>query len=154
MTEHSFIFHPGTWLGQGTLSFSYSPEQIPFYAKWIIDSPVEGVIRALQQVVKQGEKEPILNTFLFSPLDDKTFSVVLNTELIGSVRGEGKIEHHIIAWEFQRSVIAEGTEIFEGFEVYELQDSGEYRFHAEYSSTEQFRTIVDGKIWKKYSNKE
>lgn len=147
--DHPFIFHPGIWLGQGLLSFNYSPEKIPFYTKWIIDTSIEEVFRCQQQVLKQGEKESSLNTFLFSPLDKTSFSVVLNTELMGSVHGKGNIDRQMITWEFQKSLIAESTEIFEGFEVYELQDNGEYRFHAEYSSTEEFRTIVDGKIWKK-----
>jgi hypothetical protein len=38
---------------------------------------------------------------------------------------------------------------FEGFEVYEQQENGDYFLHAEYGSPDQFRTIIEGLIWRK-----
>jgi hypothetical protein len=67
----------------------------------------------------------------------------LENELLGKVKGAGVIDEKTIAWEFH------GTGGLEGFEVYELQDNGDYMMHAEYSSPDQFRTIIDGRIWKK-----
>ena len=67
----------------------------------------------------------------------------LENELLGTVKGTGVIDENTIAWEFH------GTGGLEGFEVYELQDNGDYMMHAEYSSPDQFRTIIDGRIWKK-----
>jgi hypothetical protein len=63
--------------------------------------------------------------------------------MLGSVQGKGIIDAKTIAWEFR------GHPDFEGFEVYELQENGDFMLHAEYSSLDQIRTIIDGRIWKK-----
>jgi hypothetical protein len=53
------------------------------------------------------------------------------------------IDAKTIAWEFRNN------EEFQGFEVYELQENGDYMLHAEYSTSEDFRTIIDGRVWQK-----
>ena len=53
----------------------------------------------------------------------------------------GVYEKDKIAWEFQ-------SELFHGFEVYEQKSASEYTLHAEYSS-DDFRTIIKGRIWSK-----
>jgi hypothetical protein len=37
--------------------------------------------------------------------------------------------------------------VFEGFEVYEKQENGDYFLHGEYGEPHLFRTIVEGLIW-------
>jgi len=71
------------------------------------------------------------------------FKIELESEQINKSVGSGLIDEKTIAWEFRSS------EGMEGFEVYELQENGDYMFHAEYASLGQFRTIVDGRIWRK-----
>jgi hypothetical protein len=48
----------------------------------------------------------------------------------------------MIAWEFRENDLN-----FEGFETYHLQEDGSYTMHAEYVTSDQFRTQIDGKLW-------
>ena len=67
----------------------------------------------------------------------------LTTAEMGTVKGTGVISPKLIAWEDRHDIDSEG------FDVYELQPDGNYIMHAEFISTVQYRTIVDGRIWKK-----
>lgn len=152
MTKHAFIFEPGQWIGEGRVRFSSSPDEIKFYTKWNIPDVKTGgtstdrqTIYCFQQVEMRGTNEQVLNQFCFSEITPLGFLIELENELVGKVRGKGVIEPKTIAWEFR------GHSNFEGFEVYELLENGDYMLHAEYSSLDQFRTIIDGRIWKKVS---
>ena len=90
-----------------------------------------------------GGESNISNKLIFSEILPISFQVELVSELLGSIRGKGVVDSKILAWEFR------GHPEFEGFEVYELQENGDYSLHAEYTSIDQFRTIIDGRIWKK-----
>lgn len=147
--EHQFIFHPGVWLGQGVLTFSYSSEQIFFYTKWIVDPADNDLICAQQQVQKQGENEILLNFFCFSMMTPSTFTVELKNETINRACGKGIVDEQRIAWTYYTNISNPQIETFEGFESYLLQDTGEYLSHAEYTSMEDYKTIVHGKIWRK-----
>lgn len=151
MNHHQFIFSPGEWIGQGKLSFSTSPTQLRFYTKWVFSATENGFLRAEQWIEQQGESDLLNNSFLFSDITPKAFAITLSNELLGSVSGTGIISNTTVAWEFKQPANEEREDAFEGFEVYELQDNGDYLFHAEYCSGEQFRTIVEGRIWKKSS---
>lgn len=145
----AFIFSPGKWIGEGKISFSGSPEILRFFTRWEISSAEpEGVLHEItchQVVEMQGgaAEEHIKNRFTVSQVNDNSFVLELENELIGVVQGKGIIDAKKIAWEFR------GHPTFEGFEVYELQENGDYLFHAEYVSPDQFRSIIDGRIWKK-----
>lgn len=144
MIQHQFILSPGTWIGEGKITFSASPEFIKFYTKWQITEEQPGVMKASQTVEMQGVEEHVINQFRFTDLTPKSFALTIESETIGSVQGKGIIDARTIAWEFRDNLS------FEGFEVYELQENGDYFLHAEYSS-EEYRTIVEGLIWKKGS---
>lgn len=149
MFDHPFLFNPGTWVGQGRLSFSTSPTQLRFYTKWVINEKKEDAIQAEQWIEQQGEQDLMGNVFTISAIKPASFEIELSNELIGSVKGQGIIDTQTIAWEFKLSMNPDREDGFEGFEVYELQDNGDYLFHAEYFSGVQYRTTVDGRIWKK-----
>lgn len=144
MNNHTFIFEPGTWIGEGRVTFTASPENMRFFTKWVVEKfdPLKG-IPCHHWVEIQGINEHMLNSLSFFNITSKTFSVVLENNLVGKVSGTGIIEPKKIAWEFR------GNPEIEGFEVYELLEDGDYMLHAEYSSTEEYRTIIDGRIWKK-----
>lgn len=144
MNDHLFIFQPGTWIGEGRIAFSASPELVRFYTKWIVDQENKGLITSEQQVEIQGTEPNTKTQFRFSNITPGTFAVELENENLGKVYGNGVIDPRTIAWEFHTK-----TEGLEGFEVYELQENGDYMLHAEYASADQFRTIIDGRIWKK-----
>lgn len=145
MNSHKFIFAPGQWIGEGRITFSASTEHLRFYTKWVIENEEKGSVRCQQDVEMEGGEDRVFNGFLFSNILPNSFAIELTNELLGSVTGKGVIDSKTIAWEFR------GHPEFEGFEVYELQENGDYMLHAEYATTEQFRTIIDGRIWKKAS---
>ena len=67
----------------------------------------------------------------------------LENEALGKVQGKGLISEKVIAWEFRMQDIG-----FEGFEFYEKLDDKNYLMRAEYATADQFRTVINGKIWK------
>ncbi len=133
-------------MGEGKITFSTSPEHLRFYTKWTVEEKDGGgVIESLQEVEMEGNDERLKNafTFHFTDLPPKAFSVQFSNDLLGVVAGKGLVDGCTIAWEFR------GHPEFEGFEVYELQDNGDYMLHVEYLSTDKFRTVIDGRVWKK-----
>lgn len=149
MATKDFIFTPGTWIGEGKISFSASPEFIKFYTKWEISQADLNQLKATQTVEMQGVEEHVINVFTFYDITATSFAVQLENNVVGSILGTGLIASNVIAWEFRGSPTT-----FEGFEVYERQENGDFSLHAEYSSTDQFRTLIEGLIWKKSSKSE
>lgn len=142
MSSHSFIFLPGRWIGEGRVGFSASSDTLHFYTQWQIN-PIEGSVIQCTQEVDMPGTDKSLNTFAISEITAVSFVINLQNDILGKVQGRGIIEPKTIAWEFH----GQGT--LEGFEVYEMQENGDYMMHAEYASQAQFRTIIDGRIWKK-----
>jgi hypothetical protein len=142
MPKNDFIFTSGVWLGEGKISFSSSPEFLRFYTKWDIQEESPGIMKAMQIVEMKGGDEQVINLFTFRDIKPTSFSVVLENEIVGMVSGSGICDEQVIAWEFR------GQLAFEGFEVYERQENGDYFLHAEYGS-DQFRTTIEGLIWRK-----
>ncbi|MBS4168229.1 hypothetical protein [Parachlamydia sp. AcF125] len=144
MSQQLFIFQPGLWIGEGTLSFNASSEKLRFFTKWTVSPLVQEEIHAFQQVEMESSPEQMRNHFRFFEITPTTFSVELENEAMGKVTGRGLIEPGKIAWEFRNNPL-------EGFEVYalNLEKQDEYHLHAEFSSTAEFRTIIKGRIWKK-----
>lgn len=142
-TNHQFLLQPGNWIGEGKVSFNASSETLRFYTKWIIEKTSNQAIICTQEVEMPGANPNMFNSFSFSKFTESSFAVELENELLGHVKGNGILDEKTIAWEFH------GQGGLEGYEVYELQDNGDYIMHAEYASPDQFRTIIDGRIWKK-----
>lgn len=144
MVNTDFIFTSGLWLGEGKITLGTSKEFIKFYTKWVIDEPSSGVMRGVQTVEMLGIEEHVVNTFIFSHLKPTSFEVSLeNPQLAEKVIGTGIRNERTIAWEFR------GNSALEGFEVYERQANGDYFIHAEYGSSSEFRTLIEGLIWQK-----
>lgn len=142
-SHHLFLLLPGFWVGEGEVAFSASPETVHYFTKWEIHPPSEGKIRCVQTVEMQGIKEHVTNKFTLSSVNREGFTILLENDMLDKIIGKGLIDPKKIAWEFR------DHESFEGFEVYDLQENGEYLMHAEYASPDQFRTIINGRIWKK-----
>jgi len=143
MSEHTFIFQKGLWIGEGTVSFSVSADQIKFVTKWEVEAPKDNVIRCVQTVQMHGIDELVTNTFDISLINPESFQIMLTNDSLETVIGKGIIEPDKIAWEFRQ------LDSFEGFEIYERNKDDEYTMHAEYASPDQFRTIIHGRVWKK-----
>lgn len=138
-----FIFTPGQWIGQGKITFNVSPDHLHFYTKWTVYPQEKGLISLQQEVETEGREGLLINNFSLTQFEAEKFSITLTNELLSNIVGKGIINDKTIAWEFRQSPD------FEGFEVYELLENGDYMLHAEFVSADNFRTIIDGRIWKK-----
>lgn len=143
MNKHDFIFKEGTWIGEGKVKFSTNLEQLHFYTKWNVKKMDKNQISCQQQVEMRGGGDAVVNFFTFSNIQGNEFKVSIENETLGMASGKGIVDDNKISWEFR-----DHSE-FEGFEVYEKQDNGDYLLHAEYVSTDQHRTTIDGRLWKK-----
>lgn len=146
MSAHSFLFSPGVWLGQGHIILAPSQERLQFYTRWVIEPKKEGVICCQQRVEMPAVAEQVQNSFYLHDVSEENFTILLVNEQLGQVHGRGLVTDKSIAWEFR---INSGLE---GFEIYHLQENGGYLIHAEYASLDQFKTVIDGFIWKKVAD--
>ena len=140
---HSFIFKPGQWLGEGKIILNMMDEAMPFYTKWnvpFIDGG--GILECTQEIQIAGLSELMMNEFSLYDIGSGDFLIELENQSLGKVVGSGLIGKETIAWEFRLNHLG-----FEGFEFYQKIDENTYKVHAEYATTDEFRTIIHGKIW-------
>ncbi|MFV0339879.1 MAG: hypothetical protein ACK5MA_04495 [Parachlamydiaceae bacterium] len=137
-----FIFTPGIWLGEGSISFASFDEKVAFFTRWTIQEPVPGEIEAFQEVELSSVEQTTRNRMQISELTKGSFKVTLENDLMGKVSGKGIYDDHMVAWELR------DQPGMEGYEVFKLQPDGTYQFRSEFSSP-PFRTLIEGKIWKK-----
>jgi hypothetical protein len=130
-------------LGQGEISFSYSPNHLRFYTRWEIQPFVEnrGII-CRRHVEIIGVKEPTESVLTIMPIDDILFQLQMESESLGNWKGDGHIDGESIRWG-----CIDDQENF-GIEKFTRQEDGSYLFHAEYASA-ALRTIVSGHLWRK-----
>ncbi len=147
MTHHPFLMTPGIWLGQGKIQLNLSPEELSFFTRWSVNEvDSDGTIECLQEIQVKGIAEIMQNIFILSNMTNGEFVVDLENEALGKVTGKGIINDKILAWEFRVEEIG-----FEGFEIYEKQEDKTYKVRAEYATNDQFRTLIQGKLWQKTS---
>lgn len=137
---HAFVFGQGAWVGEGTVSFSASPEQLYFITKWDVGPKIKESILCRQEVRMEGAEEPLQNKFHVFDISEHSFKIILENAVVGEVSGKGIIDEKTVGWEFQ------GNSELQGYEVYQMEAEDLYKFHAEYVSTDDFRTIIDGHI--------
>lgn len=147
MVKHPFILEAGEWVGEGQIRFSMMDEkELPFTTNWTVPSPnKEGKIAAVQNIYVSGLSETMCNRLLFYDLAPENFAIELQNQSLGMVVGQGIINPKLIGWEFRLEQLG-----FEGFEFYEASknDEGAYFFHAEYATSDDFRTVIHGKMRK------
>jgi hypothetical protein len=143
--HHPFIFSPAMWMGEGKIQLNHVAEELMFYTRWST-SPGDdhGLITCSQEIQVKGLSDVMINQFAFYDLTPAGFMVDLENQALGKVTGKGIISDKLIGWEFRAPEIG-----FEGFEFYEKQPDDTYAMRAEYASTEEFRTLIHGKVWKK-----
>jgi hypothetical protein len=142
MNPH-FLWQQDHWIGEGNVSFSHSQEKIRFFTRWQVQKALPDTIQWLQEVELHGLQQTTNNYFTISDLKDGHFKIVLENDIMGKIIGKGVIDHRIVAWELR------DRPGMEGYEIYELQDNGDYHFRAEYASPDRFHTCIEGRIWKK-----
>ena len=144
MLGHQFLFKPGKWLGEGTIDLNMVKDELAFVTRWSVGYLDDyGTIESAQQIQVKGLSENMNNQFLLSDIGGGQFNIELENQSMGKVVGKGLVTDKTIAWEFRLSELG-----FEGMELYQLQNDGSYKMHAEYTTDEEYRTVIDGHIWK------
>jgi hypothetical protein len=128
------------WIGEGSVSFDPSLDQMFFSTIWKIGPLENQRIQCSQQVKMEEIDETLENSYIIYLKDDSSFDLELENDSLGKVWGAGLIDEKTIAWELF------GETAVQGYEIYEIQEDGNYHFHAEYASPNQFRTLIEGHI--------
>lgn len=140
--KHRFLFEPGQWEGKGVITLNMVEEELKFTTKWtILGADFAGKITSVQEIQIHGISESMRNELEFYDFTSTNFIVDMDNANIGKVLGKGVYDEKMVAWEFRDNPLN-----FEGFEAYHLQKDGSYRMHAEYVTSDQFRTEIKGNI--------
>jgi hypothetical protein len=144
MMTHQFLMTPSSWLGQGKIQLNMVSEELAFFTRWNANNPDgDGRIECLQEIQVKGLSEVMHNEFFIYNLMNGEFAIDLENQALGKITGTGIVNEKVIAWEFRIEEIG-----FEGFELYEKQDENNYLMRAEYATSDQFRTLIQGRVWK------
>jgi hypothetical protein len=150
MFNHPFLLTPSAWLGQGRIQLNMVAEELSFVTKWNVSEPdPEGRIECIQEIQVKGLSDVMHNQFNIFDMNSGEFLIELENDALGKITGKGLINEKIIAWEFRIEEMG-----FEGFELYEKQDEQNYLMRAEYATADQFRTLIQGKVWKQMEQKK
>lgn len=145
MADHPFILLPQEWLGEGKIQLSMIDEPLNFHTRWLSTKKNStGLIECLQEIQIKGISDVMHNQFSIYDINSNQFTIELENLALGKVIGKGIIKEKLIAWEFRTGELG-----FEGFELYEQQGDGSYLMSAEYATSDQLRTLIQGKIWQK-----
>jgi hypothetical protein len=145
MDCHKFILMPGVWHGEGKIQLNMIEEELLFQTTWnVLEEDTSKKIQCIQEIQIDGLSENMKNEMLFFDITEQSFAVHMTNQNIDKIQGKGIIDNKTIAWEFTNS-----DRNFEGFEVYHLLEDGGYSLHAEFFTSDQFRTKILGKIWQK-----
>lgn len=145
MFDHSFIFSPGVWCGEGKILLNMVEEELIFNTNWTVqDKDFAGKVTCTQEIQIQGLSENMRNELSFYNFQDKTFSVDMENQNVGRILGTGVSDESMIAWEFRNNDMN-----FEGYETYQLQSDGSYQMKGEYITNDQFRTLIEARIFPK-----
>lgn len=149
MAHHLFLLQPSAWLGEGKIRLNMVEEELSFFTRWTMgffneegEPTTEGAVRCLQEIQVKGMADIMHNQFTIRDFSQNSFVIDLENQALGKVTGTGLLNQEIIGWEFRIPELG-----FEGFEFYEKQPDETYLMRAEYATTDQFRTMINGKIW-------
>jgi len=144
MFNHPFLLTPSSWLGQGRIQLNMVDEELSFVTKWNVGNcDSEGRIECIQEIQIKGLSDVMHNQFNIFDVNCGEFQIQLENDALGKVSGKGLINEKIIAWEFRVEDMG-----FEGFELYEKQNEQNYLMRAEYATADQFRTLIQGNVWR------
>jgi len=148
MSKDGFILTPGTWTGEGKIVLNMVEEDLTFLTTWkVLGRDFSGKIQCVQDIKIEGLSENMRNDFVFYDFGAKTFSIEMENPNVGRVVGTGVFDENLVAWEFRENDLK-----FEGYETYQLSEDGSYQMRGEYISSDQFRTLIEGKIWHEMSS--
>ena len=143
MTQHAFLLAPSTWIGQGKIKLNMVSEELVFFTRWDIGiADASGRIESVQEIQVKGISDIMHNQFALYDFSTGAFAIDLENQALGKIVGKGVISEKVIAWEFRIEEMG-----FDGFEFYEKIDDKNYLMRAEYATSDQFRTMIEGKVW-------
>jgi hypothetical protein len=142
MKGHRLFFEKFAWLGEGKISVTMSKEALKFYARWSISKASATECCFVQEVEIDEMLEKMENRLRFYDFNEEEFKVELENNVWGKVLGQGTVNDSVIAWEFR-----DQEANVEGFEVYEIKKEGGYLLRAEYMSSDNYRTMIEGELW-------
>ena len=143
MFNHSFIFSAGSWAGEGKILLNMVEEELIFNTNWAVqDKDFAGKVTCAQEIQIQGLSENMRNELSFYDFQSRTFSVDMENQNVGRIVGTGVYDDDMIAWEFRNNDMN-----FEGYETYHLQSDGSYQMKGEYITSDQFRTVIEARIY-------
>ncbi|HEY2810479.1 MAG TPA: hypothetical protein VGJ00_03720 [Rhabdochlamydiaceae bacterium] len=141
--HHPFLLTPSSWLGQGKIRLNMVTEELVFFTRWDNGhSDAQGRIECMQEIQVKGLSEIMHNRFAIYDINSGEFTIDLENQALGKIVGKGVVNDKVIAWEFRVEEMG-----FDGFEFYEKIDDENYIMRAEYATSDQFRTLIEGKIW-------
>lgn len=140
-----FLFTPGVWLGEGKIELNMVKEELDFVTRWNVGFINQfGLIDSNQEIQVKGLADSMNNQFTLSHIGSGSFDIELENQSMGKVVGQGLVTDKTIAWEFRMPELG-----FEGMEFYELQQDKSYKMRAEYSTSDEYRTLIQGRVWAK-----
>lgn len=143
MFNHTFIFSPGTWYGEGKILLNMVEEELIFNTNWAVQNrDFTGKVTSAQEIQIQGLSENMRNELTFYDFQGSAFAVDMENQNVGRIVGTGVYDDKMIAWEFRSNDLN-----FEGYETYNLQSDGSYLMRGEYVTSDQFRTQIEAHIW-------
>lgn len=143
MSQHSFLFSPGAWSGEGKITLNMVEEELLFSTNWMVQTrDFSGKITGVQEIKIQGLSESMRNELTFYDIQNNTFSVDMENQNVGRIVGTGVFDDKTIAWEFRNNDMH-----FEGYESYRLQEDGSYLMKGEYVTSDQLRTQIQARVW-------
>jgi len=142
---HSFLFTPGLWLGEGSIALSSLDEELIFYTRWMSHKKdKEGKILCVQEIEIKGLSDIMQSEYCLFAITETEFSFEMDNSVIGKVQGKGFVSPESISWE-----IVDSAGELEGVEFYQKESKDLYQMRADYATSDQFRTEIKGKIWRK-----
>ena len=140
----NFSLLPATWIGQGKIKLNMIAEELVFFTRWDIGIARlrSGRIESIQEIQVKGLSDIMHNQFALYDFTSGEFAIDLENQALGKIVGKGVINEKVIAWEFRVEDMG-----FDGFEFYEKIDDKNYLMRAEYATSDQFRTVIEGKVW-------
>lgn len=143
MFNHSFIFSPGIWQGEGKILLNMVDEELIFNMQWSVQNKdFTGKVACAQDIQIHGLSENMRNELSFYDMQNKCFAVDMENQNVGRIVGSGVYDEKMIAWEFRNNDMN-----FEGYETYNLQADGSYQMKGEYVTSDQFRTQIEARLW-------
>lgn len=143
MFNHTFILSSGNWVGEGKITLNMVEEELIFNTNWTVQNKdFAGKVTCAQDIQVQGLSENMRNELTFYDFQPKTFLVDMENQNVGRIVGNGVYDEKMIAWEFRNNEMN-----FEGYETYTLQGDGSYSMRGEYVTSDQFRTVIEARIW-------